>query len=154
MITNSIALREWRTGPKFTSRIRAAEATTFGSWYFCEMKDGKCEMQTATISLMEITSEIMRKVVTKRVTAVSDLIQPSQLLKTAFILCFLHSLQITLSFSLHDSANTLEPSKRILMTWPYQTPQGCWGVSVFGISAQWDLEIGNARFVFKIFFLI
>lgn len=73
-------------------------------------------MQTATISLMEITSEIMRKVVTKRVTVVSDLIQPSQLLKTAFILCFLHSLQITLSFSLHDSANTLEPSKRILMT--------------------------------------
>lgn len=63
-ITNSSAPREWKTGPKFISGLTAAKAVPFGSCYFCEMEDGKCEMETATISLMEITSETMRKGVT------------------------------------------------------------------------------------------
>lgn len=63
-ITNSIAPREWKTGPKFISGLTAAKAVPFGSCYFCEMEDGKCKMETATISLMEITSEIRRKGVT------------------------------------------------------------------------------------------
>lgn len=81
-------------------------------------------------------------------------IQLSQQLKTALILCFLHSLQITLSSPPCDNFTCLETSLGILATWPYQAPWGCSRVSGFGISTQWDLEIGNERLVFKIFFSI
>lgn len=151
---NSTALREWKTGAKFISGLTAAEAIPSGSWCFCEMKDGECIMQTATISWIEVTSEIMRKVVT--VTAVSDVIYNhlsiwKQLsFSVFFILSKLRSALLCVTVQTHMP----ETSKRILTMWPYQAPRGCSGVSGFGISTQWDLEIGNGRFVFKIFFPI
>lgn len=154
---NSIAPREWKTGPKFISGLTAAEAIIFGSWYFCEMNDGKCEMQTATISLMEITSEIMRKAVTNRVTAVSDVIYNhlSCWKQLSFSLSFFVLSKLrSVSLCTIVQTNKPEPSKKILTKRPYQTLQGCSGVSIFGISTQWDLEIGNGRFVLKIFFPI
>lgn len=133
MVANSIAPREWKTGPEFISGLTAAEVPRLlihlAPGIFVKWMMGTAKMQTATDS-MEITSEIMSS--SHKLQSHSCFrcnVQLPQLLKTAFLLSGLSIFPILHSDSLCITVqtNTPELSKRIQTTWPYQHPKDAQG---------------------------